>query len=537
METKRPIENSVQTNHLVTIVTPSERLLLHGPWNIDDQEISFKKSLKDQAVNLDFLITLDNSNNLIHPADISHIEQVIAEMHRGKSVPYHCRIINAQGQVKTLHGFGGLHTAETKTSTSILYDTEEVYKKLHLKIFEPAEHVTPENILEVVFHTFRTAIGVFTAIRRGDEIADFKWILANEKMLSISGYSDLTNKLYSEVFEDFSNACSVENFKHVVETGIPFTCEGTSIRDGKESEKWFSVMATKLGDGFVLHLDDITERKTNERKIKEGSQLLHATLDSLRVKNQELKSLNEELTNFAYTASHDLREPIRKIQVFSERITTLEAPNLSEKGKETFKRIVSAVNRMHTLIDNILSFSKIQATTSPPTAFSLTTVLNGVLQEVNELIQQRNARIEYNDLGVFKGNEAQFTQLLQNLLTNALTFQKPGNIPVVRITTDYLDGKDIEHPNVVSRKKYLRLEVADNGIGFEQEYASRIFQMFQRLQGSHEYTGSGMGLSICKKIVEKHKGFILAKGKPGQGAVFTCYFPLPYNFKPEQLQP
>lgn len=537
METKRPIEHSVQTNHLVTIVTPSERLLLYGPWNIDDQEIPFKKSLKDQAVNLNFLITLDHSNNLIHPADISHIEHVIAEMHRGKRVPYHCRIINAQGQIKTLHGFGGLHTAETKTTSSILYDTEEVYKKLHLKIFEPAEHVTPENLLEVVFHTFRTAIGVFTAIRKGDEIVDFKWVLANEKMLSISGFTDrtnLTNKLYSDVFNDFSSACSLHTFRHVVETGIPFTCEATSDRSGQE--KWYTVTATKLADGFVLHLDDITERKTNERKIKEGSQLLHATLDSLRVKNQELKSLNEELTNFAYTASHDLREPIRKIQVFAERITTLEAANLSDKGKETFKRIISSVGRMNVLIDNILSFSKIQAKSSRHTEFSLNTVFNTALLDLQELIEQKKACIELKGIGAFKGNVTQFAQLLENLVRNSLTFQKPDNIPVVRVTTSYLDGKDIDHPKVITRKRYLKLEVADNGIGFEQEYESRIFQMFQRLHGAHEYSGSGMGLSICKKIVEKHKGFILAKGIPGKGAVFTCYFPLPYKFNPEEFQ-
>lgn len=263
---------------------------------------------------------------------------------------------------------------------------------------------------------------------------------------------------------------------------------------------------------------DVTEDALLRQQLAEKNQ-------ALQEKNKALKELNEELTSFAFVASHDLREPLRKIQMFSDWICKKEAGNLSEDGVDRFKRIQSAVKRMDVLIDDILNFSRINTTVPFEKQLDLNGVLEKVKSDLQDTISKTKAVIETDHLPCIDANATNIYQLFQNLISNSLKYQPEGNIPVIRITCDYVDGKNIDHSFSNERASYLRIRVEDNGIGFEQQYARKIFQMFQRLHGMHQYPGTGMGLSICKKIMEKHKGFIIAEGHPGKGAAFECYFP------------
>ncbi|MBT1697560.1 hypothetical protein KK083_11780 [Fulvivirgaceae bacterium PWU4] len=152
--------------------------------------------------------------------------------------------------------------------------------------------------------------------------------------------------------------------------------------------------------------------------------------------------------------------------------------------------------------------------------------LQVVLSDLGEMIQNSNARIESTDLPVLQGNPLQLSQLLQNLIANAIKFQPPGNTPQIRISGRFVQGKETGVPQADPDTRYFELEVADNGIGFDEQYAEKIFLMFQRLHDKAEFPGTGMGLAICKKVVQNHKGFMTAKGKLGEGAVFSCYFPV-----------
>ncbi|HEY0742542.1 MAG TPA: ATP-binding protein [Chryseosolibacter sp.] len=249
--------------------------------------------------------------------------------------------------------------------------------------------------------------------------------------------------------------------------------------------------------------------------------------DLLRQKNYELKCMNEELSNFAFIASHDLREPLRKIQLFSNTLVETEGEKISNRGREYCKKILNSVTRMNALIEDILSFSKASsAPKSRPTEFSLMDVADQVVNDLSVSIALTQASIRYQNLPVFNGNFLQITQLFENLITNSIKFQPMENKPIITITAEYIMGNEIKSSYANPSSRYLRVEFTDNGIGFEEQYSEKIFHMFQRLHNRAEFVGTGMGLAICKRVVENHNGFILARPNVERGSVFSCYFPV-----------
>ncbi|MEJ7739018.1 MAG: ATP-binding protein [Chitinophagaceae bacterium] len=246
---------------------------------------------------------------------------------------------------------------------------------------------------------------------------------------------------------------------------------------------------------------------------------------SLEQKNRELERSNDELASFSYVASHDLQEPLRKIQTFSKLIIEKDLAALSEKGKNYLKRIESASQRMQLLIDDLLTFSR---TSTYPKNFALADLnilLEEVKRELKDAIDEKNVVIESGSLPVARVIAFQLRQLLENLIFNSIKYSKPKVPPCIQITYDLVPGLSIKIPGVLADKSYHKLSIIDNGIGFNQKYASRIFELFQRLHGKQEYPGTGLGLAICKKIVENHHGFIEAHGEPERGAIFMIYFP------------
>jgi len=283
---------------------------------------------------------------------------------------------------------------------------------------------------------------------------------------------------------------------------------------------------------YLLPLKDHTGRVTGVLSIS------HDVTDSVRAagqlaqlnrsleeKNMELANTNAELASFSYVASHDLQEPLRKIQAFGSRILTTENERLSEVGKEAFRRMQSAADRMQQLIEDLLSYSR---TNTQPGEFA-TEDLNVILQEaeteLSETIQEKRARIEADTLPQARVVAFQFRQLLVNLLSNALKYQRAEEQPFIWITCATVPGVQVPVTGVLA-KSYYCIAIQDNGIGFEQQYAERIFELFQRLHGRSEYKGTGIGLAICRKIMQNHHGYLFAEGRPGEGATFTIYLPV-----------
>lgn len=295
--------------------------------------------------------------------------------------------------------------------------------------------------------------------------------------------------------------------------------EGWRVRkDG--THFWGSVVITALHDddgdiiGFTKVTRDLTERKENEDAIKR-------TAAQLDLKNKTLERLNSELSSFTYIASHDLKEPLRKIQLFASRIEELKYS--PDKSKDYVTKIRNSASKMQMLIDNLLSYSQISNDASHFEKVNLNEIIRSVKSDLEVSITEKGATLECDKLPVVSGVPHQLHQLFQNLVSNAIKFSKPGVTPRVMITARIIKGPDV--PFERSNNRYHHITIADNGIGFEQDVADKIFEVFQRLHPSDVYSGTGIGLAIVKKIVENHNGVISAEGKPGVGAVFNLYLP------------
>jgi signal transduction histidine kinase len=240
----------------------------------------------------------------------------------------------------------------------------------------------------------------------------------------------------------------------------------------------------------------------------------------------ELSIANKELLAFTYISSHDLQEPLRKIQMFSLVILKSEANNLSETGKYYFQRMQLAAQRMQQLINDLLDFSRITTTELKFEKTELNTIVQDVITELKDTIQEKRATIDATDLCSANIIAFQFRQLMFNLISNALKFSKPAIPCHIIIRSRILNGSQLDREMVFPEKDYCHITIKDNGIGFESQFNERIFEVFQKLHNKEVYSGTGIGLAIVKKIVENHNGIITATSELGQGATFDIYIPI-----------
>jgi signal transduction histidine kinase len=258
-------------------------------------------------------------------------------------------------------------------------------------------------------------------------------------------------------------------------------------------------------------LEEIAERKRAERAVRSTA--------------EELERSNRELTQFASVASHDLQEPLRKIQAFGDRLLGQCGDQLNEKGKDYLDRILAATGRMRQLIDGLLEYSRVSTRNQPRVPVDLGQVARDVVSDLEARLHATGGEVQLGNLPTIDADALQMRQLLQNLIGNALKFRRLDTLPRVQVSAQILPA-----PLSANGDSQLglvcELSVQDNGVGFEPAYAERIFELFQRLHGRGEYEGTGMGLAICKKIAERHGGSIAATSEPGEGAKFTVKLPV-----------
>lgn len=259
-------------------------------------------------------------------------------------------------------------------------------------------------------------------------------------------------------------------------------------------------------------VQDISKRIKAEQKLKN--------------QNEALKRSNAELESFNRVASHDLQEPMRKIQMFISRISNNELDKLSEKGRTYFHKINSSANRMQSLIKYLLSYSRINKKEQTFVATPLNEILGKVLDDLDERIKEHGVTITVDDLPSLKAIPFQMEQLFTNLVSNAIKYGSTSEAPKISIRCKKISGQEIPDGFNKKRKNYFQLSVMDNGIGFDQANATKIFGLFERLHQRDEYSGTGIGLAICKKIVDNHKGHIEAESELGKGATFSVYLPV-----------
>lgn len=269
-----------------------------------------------------------------------------------------------------------------------------------------------------------------------------------------------------------------------------------------------------LNREFRLQMTIESRMRSYQRELQENIQLLNKS--------------NKELEQFAYVASHDLQEPLRKISTFSDRLQSKYRQDLTDDAAELLDRMTSAVGRMRVLVNDLLIFSRAgRIAPESIVPVDMNALIGDVIGDLELALQEKSGRIVYGDMPVIEGMDTGLHQLFQNLLSNSIKFAHPGRPLEIDILPEVLSGREAGFASDNKRQQqYCRITITDNGIGFEPSNAERIFLIFQRLHGVSEYKGTGIGLAICQKIVDAHQGTIQASGEPGKGATFTIILPL-----------
>lgn len=367
--------------------------------------------------------------------------------------------------------------------------------------------------------------------------------IANDAMIALWG-KPAEQVMYKPIFEGLPDATEqgLEALLDAVyETGIPFKGNEHPVqlmRQGKMETVFqnFAYEPYKDADGNTLGVlaisIDVTEQVQARQKIEEivvmRTRELAQANDALVKSNEELIRTNTNLEDFAYAASHDMKEPIRKIQFYSSQLKSELEATLTEKQSRLFERVERSSSRMATLIDDLLSYSQATKGAAEQEEIDLNKKMEIVLHDLELEVEQKNALIQVDALPIVRGNRRQFQQLFQNLVSNALKYSKTDTPPQVKITSKTVHGKEVNFALSVDQEnnQYHLIEIRDNGIGFNQEDAERIFNVFTRLHANIDQKGTGVGLSIVRKVVENHDGYVWAESKPDEGATFKILLPV-----------
>lgn len=463
-----------------------------------------------------------------------------------------CEKVRQTGEPVYLYDSPYTVFADGKQIDGFLHLTYQAYRDQGRNILgvmilcqDVTESVRAKKALEQSEARFRNLIEEATVAMALLEGPEWLLTLVNDQMLNIWQRSrsiigvKLLQFMPELIGQPFPNL-----LKGVYTSGITYSDHDALVtlnRNGVMEDVYmdFSYKALRNSDGEVYAIlvaaADVTERYTSTRKLEESEaryKILSQTLEDqvnertrelekanhiLQDTNKELHRSNANLEEFAHAASHDLKEPVRKITLFTHQLKDQLLANLTEPGLRSFGRIENATQRMGNLIDDLLLYSHVSQRPHQAEAVDIAERVTQVLEDLELDIQEKNAVITVGTLPEVQGYKRQLQQLFQNLIGNALKYSKAGERPRIEISAAEAEE---------NKTRYNVISVKDNGIGFAQEYADKIFQMFARLHGKQEYSGTGVGLSIVKKAVENHKGFIRVQSEVGVGSVFEIYLPI-----------
>jgi PAS domain S-box-containing protein len=430
----------------------------------------------------------------IHPEDRDRIIEGVKAHARG-SWDFEYRIIQPDGSVRWIHDRGFPLRDEKGT----LYLMTGVASDI-------TERKCMEMLLQDKNEFFETILSnIHFLIAYMD--SRFNFIQVNDAYARAAGKKPefFINKNHFDLYPHKENEAV---FRRVVETGEAYHAFEKAFEYPDQSEKgvtyWDWSLQPTMDEkgqvkGLVLSLIDVTDQKKAQ--------------EALSVYAQKLERRNKELQEFASVASHDLQEPLRKIQAFGDRLMSNYAEPLAPTGLDYLERMLSASKRMQALIAALLEYSRVTTKGKPFVSISLSEVLQEVVSNLEVLLEKTEGRVSVAELPSIEADPYQMLQLFQNLIGNGLKFHRKGLSPLVAVDAQESDS-------------VCRITIEDNGIGFEEKYLDRIFMPFQRLHGRSRYEGAGMGLAICRKILERHGGSITAKSTPGQGSQFIVTLPI-----------
>ena len=379
------------------------------------------------------------------------------------------------------------------------------------KAFEDVEE--NRNLLNNILQYCPSGIAVSEVIRsESGEVTDAKVIMINDITEQFTGVSKAValSKTINEIAPNALETGLFQMATSTLATGVPFRTQYFF----PPNNVWLELGVSKMDENRLVNMySDITATKQTQFRLENLV--------------EELKKSNASLEEFTYAASHDLKEPIRKIRIFAERLKESHSANMDSEGKRILERLLTSSLRMRLLVDDLLSYSLITIHETEVEKVDLQEKVQQVLEDLEVEAEEKNALVHIGQLPVITGYRRQLQQLFQNLVGNALKYSKPGIAPIIHITSTVVPGHQIAQPVIPEdgSKNFYQIQIADNGIGFEQKNADKIFRIFQRLHDQSDYSGTGIGLSIVKKVIEKHHGYITVSSQPGIGSVFNVYLP------------
>lgn len=424
------------------------------------------------------------------------------------------------------------YTSDTSLALSILTELDEYHMRHDAAAFKTFINIQNEK-LSIANKSLQEKEDLYKQAQALTHIGNWSWSIFDNKI----DWSDEMYRIYglrpqSEeiTFERFASMIHPEDRENRIsqvykslETLAPphyimriIRPDGSiAVLSGKNE-----VLIDNTGKPYKMvgTCQDITIEYQLQESIKEINR-------SLQTKNMELERSNKELASFNYVASHDLQEPLRKIKTYSDLITQSDEVHLSEKSRKYLNNINSAAGRMTQLIQDLLSYSRAHNYAAEINAVNLNDTLKEIRDQYEDKMAEVNLTLNVGELPVIKGASFQFYQLFENLLSNSIKYRKSTADPIVKIYASTISGEKIEVAGADRNRDYHLITVSDNGIGFAPEFNSKIFEIFQRLHNADEYSGTGIGLAICRRIVQNYNGFILASGTPDEGATFSIYLP------------
>ena len=458
----------------------------------------------------------------VHPDDLEYVQEFNEDIFtKEESFKKEYRIITKQGETIHVRNDSKVYFDKhnNKWITGIFRDiTDEFNKKTELenalqsiKKSEDHYHMMIEEVIDYAI-LFLDNNGNITNWNKGAE--------------RIKGYSnkEIIGKNFSIFYPKEDQEKDIPNklLLEAKENGRS-NLEGWRVR--KDGTKfWGNVVITAIFDsnknliGFSKVTRDLTEKKIAEDKIN-----VHALL--IEQKNIDLENMNKELQSFAYISSHDLQEPLRKINTFTTLILENDLNNLSEKSKIYFEKIQKASTRMRNLINDLMKYAHTKVDERNFEIININDLIKELHNEMQDAFDSKKASLIFQQSLNLKVIPFQFKQLFANLFSNSLKFSSPDRNPEIIINFTDASPEEIKLLNLSEHINYKKITVSDNGIGFEPQYSEKVFKLMERLHGKHEYSGTGIGLSICKKIIENHHGIIFAEGVKGEGATFTFMVP------------
>ncbi|MBC7774307.1 MAG: PAS domain-containing protein [Phycisphaerae bacterium] len=463
-------------------------------------------------------ITFERFLSLVHPDDRQkRLDEIQETLQTLNAADYTMRILCEDGTEKTLQGKGELLVDEDKKPYKLVGTCQDITQQFRLN--EQLKE-SEETFRQLIFNAPDAVIVINE---------DSNILLWNPKAEEIFGWAkeEVTGKSLTETIIPpqyiESHLKGIERMHNTGEVRVlNKTIEITALKkNGQEFYIDLSIARSSQGGHlvFISFIRDITREKQAEMELEQHR-------DQLAQKNTELERSNRELTAFNYIASHDLQEPIRKIKMFGNLLNEKSRETLPPPQREFIDRMLFSADYMQQLIESLLAFSRTTSTEKNLQPVNLNLLLEEVKTSMTHLIEEKNAAIILEKLPVLEGIPLQFQQLFENIIGNALKYSKPGQPCVIKIEADVVAGHSVKAEGAVHEQHYHHISVKDNGIGFDQKYAHKVFEIFQRLHNKNEYSGTGVGLAICKKIVENHHGLITVESKAGQGAKFNIYIPI-----------